>query len=248
MHLPLISTFVNATLLQEMAAMKLCPLCSKSMAANHYWYKGAWKCKGVLKTLPTGATAPTVPSVLAAPTTTPLIKSAVKAALTPPVAPAKPTIPTPLAKSTASSTSDFTTHAEVEQWLIDHKIKGYKIATDLSVSTKGNVKLMGLDCKILPVKFTSVGKNLLCETCQLETLINFPTRVGGDATLTRMEHLKSLEHFPLHVGGDIALNLLPIISLRGLPSTVNGTLHIHDTKITTLEGISTSIQSDVSLD
>lgn len=29
----------------EMAAKKLCPLCGKTMAANHYWYKGGWKCK-----------------------------------------------------------------------------------------------------------------------------------------------------------------------------------------------------------
>lgn len=29
----------------EMAAKKLCPLCGKTMAANHYWYKGGWRCK-----------------------------------------------------------------------------------------------------------------------------------------------------------------------------------------------------------
>lgn len=29
----------------EMAAKKLCPTCGKSMAANHYWYKGGWRCK-----------------------------------------------------------------------------------------------------------------------------------------------------------------------------------------------------------
>lgn len=31
--------------LHEMAAKKLCPDCGKSMAANHYWYKGGWRCK-----------------------------------------------------------------------------------------------------------------------------------------------------------------------------------------------------------
>lgn len=31
----------------EMAAKKLCDKCGKSMAANHYWYKGGWKCKAV---------------------------------------------------------------------------------------------------------------------------------------------------------------------------------------------------------
>jgi len=35
--------------LTEMAAAKLCPTCGKTMAANHYWYKGAWKCKGASK-------------------------------------------------------------------------------------------------------------------------------------------------------------------------------------------------------
>jgi hypothetical protein len=29
----------------EMGAAKLCDKCGKTMAANHYWYKGGWKCK-----------------------------------------------------------------------------------------------------------------------------------------------------------------------------------------------------------
>lgn len=33
--------------LMEMAAKKTCESCGKTMAANHYWYKGGWKCKGV---------------------------------------------------------------------------------------------------------------------------------------------------------------------------------------------------------
>lgn len=36
-------------ILSEMAAKKLCDKCGKSMAANHYWYKGGWKCKGASK-------------------------------------------------------------------------------------------------------------------------------------------------------------------------------------------------------
>lgn len=32
-------------ILTEMAAKKICPDCGKSMAGNHYWYKGGWKCK-----------------------------------------------------------------------------------------------------------------------------------------------------------------------------------------------------------
>lgn len=39
--------------LTEMAAKKECPHCGKTMAANHYWYKGGWKCKKG------GAAAPT---------------------------------------------------------------------------------------------------------------------------------------------------------------------------------------------
>ncbi len=30
----------------EMAAKQFCPTCHKTMAANHYWYKGGWRCKG----------------------------------------------------------------------------------------------------------------------------------------------------------------------------------------------------------
>lgn len=31
--------------LTEMAAKKICPTCGLSMAGNHYWYKGGWRCK-----------------------------------------------------------------------------------------------------------------------------------------------------------------------------------------------------------
>lgn len=29
----------------EMAAKKICDRCGKTMAANHFWYKGGWRCK-----------------------------------------------------------------------------------------------------------------------------------------------------------------------------------------------------------
>lgn len=35
--------------LTEMAAKKICDKCGKTMAANHYWYKGGWRCKGASK-------------------------------------------------------------------------------------------------------------------------------------------------------------------------------------------------------
>lgn len=31
--------------LMEMAAKKHCDKCGKTMAANHFWYKGGWRCK-----------------------------------------------------------------------------------------------------------------------------------------------------------------------------------------------------------
>lgn len=37
---------VEISQMMEMARpAKICPDCSKSMAGNHYWYKGGWKCK-----------------------------------------------------------------------------------------------------------------------------------------------------------------------------------------------------------
>ena len=45
-------------LLGEMAAKKLCPDCGKSMAGNHYWYKGGWKCKRANLQQPEGEPQP----------------------------------------------------------------------------------------------------------------------------------------------------------------------------------------------
>lgn len=37
---------VEISQMMEMARpAKICPDCGKSMAGNHYWYKGGWKCK-----------------------------------------------------------------------------------------------------------------------------------------------------------------------------------------------------------
>ena len=40
-----------AQLMMEMARpAKICPDCGKSMAGNHFWYKGGWKCKKANRT------------------------------------------------------------------------------------------------------------------------------------------------------------------------------------------------------
>jgi hypothetical protein len=45
----------------EMGAAKLCDKCGKTMAANHYWYKGGWKCKSSNNEQKAGTTPPTAP-------------------------------------------------------------------------------------------------------------------------------------------------------------------------------------------
>jgi hypothetical protein len=59
--------------LSEMAAKKICPDCGKTMAANHYWYKGGWRCKKnkEQQPAPTATPAPGPTPVPAVPAATP---------------------------------------------------------------------------------------------------------------------------------------------------------------------------------
>ena len=254
MHLPLISKFVNAELLQEMAAVKLCPLCSKSMAANHYWYKGGWKCKGASKTLPV------VPSVLAPSTTTPLIKSAVKAAH----------VHTTSILPAVGSSAHLTSYSAVENWLFSQKIKEYRIAADLSVSVQGSISLRDLRCNVLPVNFSSIAGDIWITdslitsliglpsstngdleiwSCGLTTLEGIPNIINGNIVLNGNRGLTSLDHFPTQVTGDINITSSPLTSLVGLPSTVNNSIHLKlMEELTSLEGMPSYVTGAATLE
>ena len=56
---------MKLTTLQEMAAKKFCEKCGKTMAANHYWYKGGWRCKGASKAA--DPNAPATPAAVVPP-------------------------------------------------------------------------------------------------------------------------------------------------------------------------------------
>lgn len=63
---------MKLTQITEMAAKKLCDKCGKTMAANHYWYKGGWRCK---KSATADGTPNAAPSNGAAPMQKPGVKS-----------------------------------------------------------------------------------------------------------------------------------------------------------------------------
>lgn len=62
---------MKLTQLTEMAAKKLCPQCGKTMAANHYWYKGGWRCKKSSLQPSDSQTTPTVGGSAKAPDSQP---------------------------------------------------------------------------------------------------------------------------------------------------------------------------------
>ena len=240
MRLKLISKLAVEGFLREMSAIKLCPSCGKSMAANHYWYKGGWKCKGVSKA-PTVGTVGTAPVLSPAASPTPLEPSTPVA---PPTASAPPTKRVTKAPTAASSNPDL--HGKIKKWLDDHKIKGYTIAPDMSVSVIGSVNLMNTGWKKLPVKFTSVKQDFNCINGHLETFENFPDQIGGSLHC-QMNNFSSLDHFPTDVGGSIVIHDNPITSLNGLPESINGNLMVGHCKLTTLEGMPSHIAGSIEI-
>lgn len=53
---------MKLTTLLEMPAAKLCDKCGKTMAANHYWYKGGWRCKAAKPAEDADSTPPQTPA------------------------------------------------------------------------------------------------------------------------------------------------------------------------------------------
>lgn len=254
--------------LTEMARpAQLCTSCGLSMAKNHHWYKGGWRCKpdNVAKFQASGGTPTQAQTPVAAAT------SPVQAPLAPiqsvqapqsPVAPVAPTAPpavrtlTPKpAKAPAATKSidqyrskppevyhpnDYRIH--LEHWLAKHHmIDDVTIEDDHSITVKQGHDLTILTAhqKRCPVVINDIGgdSSLTVSAGSLEDLHNFPSRVGGDLMVTHQE-LTTLEGCPSVVGGNVNLSHNPkLSSIEGICTEIGGNLHLEHTTIVDLRGI-----------
>jgi len=140
--------------------------------------------------------------------------------------------------------------------------------------SKGNLKLSFMALKRLPaiLKDVEVEGDFLCSGNYIETLENFPKKIGGGIDIS-WNSLKSLEGLNIEsvngtsygYGFDCKGNHLPnliggpkivyggyycsendMTSLKGAPTTVDGNFYCSHNKLTTLEGGPITVTKDYS--
>jgi len=94
-----------------------------------------------------------------------------------------------------------------------------------TVKVIGDVKLFNLNLTKLPINFTEVSGNFLCEYNQLTTLEGAPTKVGRDFYCSHNQ-LTSLVGAPTKVGMDFYCLNNPLKSVEGKPEFIGGELYI----------------------
>ena len=88
-----------------------------------------------------------------------------------------------------------------------------------TVKVIGDVKLFNLNLTKLPINFTEVSGNFLCEYNQLTTLEGAPKEVGGDYCCSHNQ-LTSLVGAPRKVGMDFYCSYNELTTLVGAPKYV----------------------------
>lgn len=182
------------------------------MAANHYWYKGGWKCKSRNVQTASTNTTPTVQQ-------TPATDKPVSAARS------NPTKNTQVSAATTKNQSTSTT-TSIENWLKSMDITRARVNGDNSIDVDTDVFLQVRSTKI-PVKFNKVAGDFVCIGGRLKTLENAPNEVGGDLLLHH-HHITSLVGGPSIVRGNYDVSNNPITSLEGIASEIGKNLHLKE--------------------
>lgn len=219
--------FVELVEMAKAITAKTCGKCGNDIVdRNYYYYKGQYFHKGGCQ----NATAPTQSTN--APTTSTGGQQQAAPVQQRPVPTQRAATPAPDAKQQA-----------IRAWLYKHDVQNYTIdPTTNVVDVDGDVDMDVDDIKQLPVQFRVVTGNFSIAGSELTTLEGCPQVVGRNFDCSNTD-IKDFEGGPQQVGGAYkAMNCGWLSSLKGLPRTVPGILHIGGSNsVATLEGISEDI-------
>ncbi len=251
-----------------MGAKKLCTICGHPTTNYHFYRNGAWYCKTTSLQSP----GPNHD------------KAAVAAALASGKAPVSAGTPNSGGQSSSSSSSTPKTKvqaapaqtfpegslkAKISKWLKDHDVENYVINDDDTVSVNGDIELINLQYKRLPVTFKEITGNVTIVASRLETLAGLPQTINGDLEMNKVKVLdwtgcpaivKGSVHLESSIvngfGGDalrevgkgVYLDYSVIESLKGFPPLVRGALSLRSSSVKSLEGLeNTHVMGNFSL-
>lgn len=217
-----LSSLTVPSLLLEMAAKKVCPVCGHGMVNYHFYYKGGFKCKSTSLAAPDVAAAKQAAADLVAagyPATLDGLKAQTQGLApgsTPVSAPTKPKATS--SKSPAAPTAPtqptvaYSGHQEkIANWLKSNGVTNFTINDDNSVDVDGDLILDGLRYRKLPVNFKSVTGTVSLAGAMLTTLEGLPDEINGDFNASAM-NLDTTNGFPMKVHGDCHLSKLNVKS------------------------------------
>ena len=222
-----LSSLTSPSLLLEMAAKKVCPVCGHGMVNFHFYYNGGFKCKSTSLAAPDVAAAKQAAAALTAagyPATldglkaqslglapgAPLpagsatsSKTSTKPKATSSKTPATPTAP-------AQPAVAYSGHQEkIANWLKKNGVTNFTINDDNSVDVDGDLVFDGLRHEKLPVNFKSVTGSVSLVGALLKTLEGLPDEINGDFNISAMK-LDTTAGFPMKVHGDCHLSKLDV--------------------------------------
>ena len=219
-----LSSLTVPSLLQEMAAKKVCPVCGHGMVNYHFYYKGGFKCKSTSLAAPDVAAAKQSAADLIAagyPATLDGLKAqtngiAPSAMGTPAAATAtKPKSTSTKASAPTAPVQPQNTYVgdqqKIANWLTKNGVHDFTINDDNTVDVNGDLNLDGLRHDKLPVKFGSVTGSVSLVGSLLRTLVGLPDEIKGDLDITTME-LDSTDGFPMKVYGDVHIGSINVKS------------------------------------
>lgn len=247
-----LSALRESMILVEMAAKKACPVCGHGMANFHFYRNGGWYCK----TTSLKAPAPGANTAACAKALADGIAPRVSGGATPTnastTAPKTPRVPkaaapasTPVAPAVSVNYSDL--QKKIDKWLIDQEISNYTINDDNTVSVDGDLELIGLRYKQLPVTFKEVTGDIKITGGMLANLQGLPKEINGHLSIASADNI-TLIGAPRRVGGldihgtilttftsspireitgDVTLTAMNLTNLMGLPAEISGSLTIN---------------------
>lgn len=121
----------------------------------------------------------------------------------------------------------------IQWWLKKFKIDNYTINDDMSVDVDGDVDILCLNLKEIPIQFNKVTGRFDCRANCLISLKGCPSYVGGDFNCSGNQ-IVSLEYCPKVVKKSFYCDGNKLVSLKGCQEVINGNFNCSNNELINL--------------
>lgn len=142
-----------------------------------------------------------------------------------------------LAESNSPDISQYQgIQAKIANWLLHHDIQNFTINQDNTVDIKGDLHLIHVRTKKLPIQFGTVSGDIAVDSEMLESTWGLPKTLNGSLYWSGGKAGIDLSFLPEHIGGDAHFNWWEADFTTSSLKSVGGSFVIDHSKINTFEG------------